>query len=66
MDIDIPEPPHPATWGATPPLPSLLEQASDIREEGGSMAAAAARLDADPNDTLAATLASLGRVLGIH
>lgn len=66
MDIDVPEPPHPATWGASPPLPSLLEQASGIREEGGSLAAAAARLDADPNDTLAATLASLGRALGIH
>ena len=52
MDVDAPEPPHPATWGASPPLPSLLEQASGIREEGGSMAAAAARLDADPRTIL--------------
>lgn len=66
MDIDIPEPPHPTTWGATPPLPSLIEQASSIKEEGGSIATAASRLDADPHDTLATALASLGRALGIH
>jgi hypothetical protein len=66
MDIDMPEPPHPATWGATPPLPSLIEQASSIREEGGSIAAAAALLDADPQDSLAVALARLGRTLGIH
>jgi len=66
MDIDMPEVPHPTTWGATPPLPPLIEQASSIREEGGSMAAAAARLDTDPTDKLAAALASLGRTLGIH
>lgn len=66
MDTEIPEPPHPASWGATPPLPSLLEQASTIREEGGSVSAAAALLDADPHDTLAGALASVGRALGIH
>jgi hypothetical protein len=65
MDIDIPEPPHPATWGACPPLPSLVEQAACVTQEGGSMAAATALLEADPRDTVASALASLGRALGL-
>lgn len=64
MDAVMPEPPHPTAWGACPPLPSLIEQACSTREEGGSMATIVAQLDADPRDTLAATLASLGRALG--
>jgi hypothetical protein len=64
IDIDSPEPPHPAEWGACPPLPSLIEQVCTARQEGGSMAAIVEQLDADPRDTLAASLASLGRALG--
>lgn len=63
-DAPMPEPPHPATWGACPPLPSLLEQACAATQEGDSMAAIVAQLDADPHDTLAAMLASIGRALG--
>jgi len=64
-DTDMPEPPHPATWGACPPLPSPIEQATSVREEGGSMAAIVAQLDDDPRDTVASALASLGRALGL-
>jgi len=63
-DAPMPEPPHPATWGACPPLPSLLEQACTAAQEGDSMAAIVARLDADPGDAVATRLASLGRTLG--
>jgi len=64
-DSAAPEPPHPATWGACPPLPSLIEQATSAREGGGSMSAIVAQLDDDPRDTVAAALASLGRALGL-
>jgi hypothetical protein len=61
-----PEPPHPSTWGACPPLPSLVEQASETGKEGGSTAKIVAQLEDDPRDTVAASLASLGRALGIR
>ena len=61
-----PEPPHPTTWGAYPPLPSLIEQAASTRQEGGSMEAIVTQLGDDPRDTVAAALASLGRALGIR
>jgi hypothetical protein len=64
VDIDIPEPPHPTAWGACPPLPSLIEQACTSHQEGSSIVSIVAQLDADPRDTVAATLASLGRALG--
>jgi hypothetical protein len=66
VDTVIPEPPHPATWGACPPLPSLVEQAATDARGGDSVASIVGRLDADPGDTLASRLASLGRALGIN
>jgi len=66
MDVEIPEPPHPATWGACPPLPSLVEQAATAAQEGDSMASIVRRLENDPRDTLASALSSLGRSLGIN
>jgi hypothetical protein len=54
-------PPHPATWGATPPLPSVIEQAITERAEGASFAATLSRLEDDPGDELAAGLARIGR-----
>jgi hypothetical protein len=65
VDRPEPEPPHPSTWGASPPLPPLIEQATTDARDGDSMRTIVSRLDADPRDTLAATLASLGRALGI-
>lgn len=59
------EPPHPSEWGATPPLPTLLEQATETVREGGRLTIAVAQLENDPRDTVAAALASLGRALGI-
>ena len=56
-------PPHPSTWGATPPLPSIIEQASIERAEGASAAAIIKRLEDDPGDELAAALASFGRAM---
>lgn len=64
-DTDAPEPPHPSTWGACPPLPSLIEQAIAAKQDGKSMAAIVRGLENDPRDTLAATLSSLGRALGV-
>jgi hypothetical protein len=66
VDTDMPEPPHPTAWGACPPLPSLLEQAVSTQQAGGSIAAVVAQLEADPRDTVAAALASLGRALGFN
>jgi hypothetical protein len=63
-EIDTPEPPHPTEWGATPPLPSLIEQACTANKEGRKMTAIVAQLDADPRDSVASALASLGRALG--
>jgi hypothetical protein len=59
------EPPHPSTWGACPPLPSLTEQANAAMQDGGSTTAVVTRLEDDPHDPLAAVLASLGRALGL-
>ena len=52
--IDDPEapPPHPSTWGATPPLPSVVEQAITERQDGASFAAMLNRLEDDPGDDL--------------
>jgi hypothetical protein len=47
MDVEIPEPPHPTEWGACPPLPSLVEQACTVTQEGGSVAAIVAQLEAE-------------------
>ncbi len=56
---------HPASWGACPPLPSVIEEASTTAQGGGSIAAAIARLDNDPRDPVAAALSSLGRALAV-
>jgi hypothetical protein len=64
-DPIMPDPPHPATWGATPPLPPLVEQAATDARDGDSMRAIVSRLDADPGDALALALARLGRTLGV-
>lgn len=64
-DPATPEPPDPSSWGAVPPLPSLVEQATTDARDGDSIRTVVSRLDADPGDSLAATLASLGRALGL-
>jgi hypothetical protein len=63
--IDRPEapPPHPSTWGATPPLPSVIAQAVAERQDGASFEATIKRLEDDPGDGLAAVLASFGRLV---
>lgn len=60
-----PEPsvPSPDSWGATPPLPSQLDQAGEELRRGGGMRTAVHMLDADPGDRLAGALARLGRSL---
>jgi hypothetical protein len=62
--IDMPEapPPHPSTWGATPPLPSAVEQAAEELRHGASRTAQAI-LEADPGDELAAAFARLQRTM---
>jgi len=61
-----PEPPapHPDTWGATPPLPSLLAQAAAAA--GGSLRQMAGLLESDPTDALAGALARLARTLSAN
>ena len=54
-------PPHSDTWGATPPLPSLVAQAAAEQQHGGSLRSMAGILDADPSDGLAMALARLAR-----
>ncbi len=51
-------PPHPATWGATPPLPDQLTQALADRRAGDSPKAVLSRLADDPADTVARAIAS--------
>jgi hypothetical protein len=55
--------PHAHTWGATPPLPSLLAQATAEGAAGGTTRQLVGILDSDPADELAAALASFGRTL---
>ena len=64
-DPATPEPPHPTTCGATPALPSLVEQAATDARDGDSIKTIVSRLDADPGDALASALARLGRAIGI-
>jgi hypothetical protein len=56
-------PPAPGTWGAPPPLPSLLAQAVMERQTGGTLAGVIRVLECDPQDGLAAALARLGRAV---
>jgi hypothetical protein len=54
--------PHPSEWGAVPPLPSVIEQATEEMHHGERKTAFSI-LESDPNDDLAATLASFGRMI---
>lgn len=65
IEIQEPEPPHPSTWGAYPPLPALIEQAATDAQHGDSLKSIVSRLDANPGDELASALANLGRELGL-
>jgi len=56
-------PPHSDTWGATPPLPSLLAQATEESAAGGDMRQVLSILDSDPTDELATALANFGRTM---
>jgi hypothetical protein len=58
---DEPPTPHPSAWGATPPLPSVIEQACIERQEGASIPAMIKRLEDDPGDELAAGWARYAR-----
>ncbi len=58
-----PEPPDPSSWGACPPLPSLIEQASADIQAGDSARTVINRLDADPGDAVAQHVASLFRAI---
>jgi hypothetical protein len=64
-DTTITDPPDPSSWGAVPSLLSLVEQAAMDARNGDSPACIVSRLDADPTDTVATALASLGRALGL-
>jgi hypothetical protein len=57
-----PPAPWPDTWGATPPLPSLIAQAAEeSRESGTGLRTVVQILGSDPGDELAGALARLGR-----
>jgi hypothetical protein len=55
--------PHPSTWGASPPLPSVIEQAATERKDGACIDAMLSRLESDPDDALASVLARFGRAM---
>jgi hypothetical protein len=56
-------PPAPGTWGAPPPMPSLLDQAAADRRAGGTLKAAVSILALDPKDQLAMALSRIGRAI---
>jgi hypothetical protein len=60
-----PEPvaPWPDTWGATPPLPSQLDQAAEESRQGGGMRTVIGMLECDPPNSPAGVLARLGRAM---
>jgi biotin operon repressor len=58
-----PPPPDPGTWGDHPPLPSVMEQALDERQQGASLKAALAVLEQDETDPIAAACARLFRTV---
>ena len=49
---DEPPPPHPTTWGATPPLPSVIELAAEEMQHGARKTALAI-LESDPTEAMA-------------
>lgn len=56
-----PPPPDAGTWGDHPPLPDSLTAACRDMKAGASSASILAALESDPGDSLAASLARLGR-----
>jgi hypothetical protein len=62
IDQGDPPPPHSSTWGATPPLPTQIEQAAEEMRHGQQRTAMTI-LETDPGDTLATGLASLFRAV---
>jgi hypothetical protein len=57
IDIGEAPPPHPSTWGATPPLPPVIDQAAEeLRHDAHKTALSI--LESDPADELAMQLAS--------
>lgn len=60
VDRDIVPPPDPSAWGASPPLPSVIEQAIIEKQDGGGVTAMLRLLQADPGDELATALAQFG------
>jgi hypothetical protein len=62
--LDRPDapPPHPATWGASPPLPDAITQAAEEMQHGARRTALSI-LETDPQDELAAALASFWRTV---
>jgi hypothetical protein len=61
---ETPPAPHPSTWGATPPLPSVLERACEaMRDRLPFGSPLFAILEEDPRDEIAVGLARLGRMI---
>lgn len=58
-----PSPPDPGTWGDHPPLPDVMEQAVEERQQGGSIVAAIKILETDETDEIAQAVARLGRTI---
>jgi len=56
-------PPHPSTWGASPPLPPVAELAASDLAAGASRRSVLDVLESDPGDGIAAALARLGRTM---
>jgi hypothetical protein len=58
-----PPAPMPGTWGDHPPLPSVLAQAIQERQQGGSLRTVIGILDSDPTDIVAMALARFGQAM---
>jgi hypothetical protein len=56
----VPPGPAPGTWGACPPLASVVSQAVEERRHNGGMGSVLSILASDPTDGLAAVLARIG------
>ena len=55
----VPPPPAPEVWGARPPLPTAIDQWSELRKQGATAAAQIAALQSDDTHPLALALAKL-------
>jgi hypothetical protein len=56
-------PPNPEFWGQHPPQPSAIDACVSVAARGGSMAERIRALESDSTDTLAQSLARLGRAI---